>query len=125
MSDERDVSRRYRELPREEPPRALDDAIVAAARKAVRSRHRWQVSLAAAAVLTLVVALTVQLQREEPDVAMVAPQAQVPEAPSPSPPAPDASVREQSRMEAPKKPAARPPVGPAPPERAADSAGTS
>jgi hypothetical protein len=38
MTEEEKVSRRYRELPREEPPRHLDDAIRAAARRAVHTR---------------------------------------------------------------------------------------
>ena len=36
MSDEKKISGRYRELPREEPPRALDDAILATSRRAVK-----------------------------------------------------------------------------------------
>jgi len=38
MADEREISQRYRELPREEPPRHLDDAILAAARRAAETR---------------------------------------------------------------------------------------
>ena len=59
MADDDDISRRYRELPREEPPRHLDDAILAAARRAVHTRpaplvvpsgrQRWYFPLAAAA----------------------------------------------------------------------------
>lgn len=72
------VSRRYRELPMEEPPRALDEAILAASRRAVESRpaplvapagrQRWYVPLAAAAVIVLAVGLTLRIQLERPEV---------------------------------------------------------
>ena len=88
MADERDpdsqrplrdleVSRHYRELEPLEPPPALDQKILAAAREAAASlhaplvapagRHRWYYSLAAAAVLVFAVALTLHLERERPD----------------------------------------------------------
>jgi len=79
MADERDpkLSQRYRELEPLEPPPALDQAIVAAARAAADSahaplvapagRHRWYYSLAAAAVLVFAVALTLHLERERAD----------------------------------------------------------
>jgi hypothetical protein len=65
MADERDpeVSQRYRELGAEEPPRRLDDAILAASRR----RWRWGAPLAAAAVIVLSVALTWHMRVEEPD----------------------------------------------------------
>ena len=71
MSDDRDVSRRYRELEREEPPRALDDAILAASRRPAQTR-RWYVPLAAAAVIVLAVAVTIHVERERPDAELVA-----------------------------------------------------
>src|SRR5262245_30031294 len=71
------VSRRYRELPAEEPPRALDEAILAASRRAVDARpaplvaptgrQRWYVPLAAAAVIVLAVGLTLRVQLEQPE----------------------------------------------------------
>jgi hypothetical protein len=76
MADDDDISRRYRELPREEPPRHLDDAILAAARRAVHTRpaplvvpsgrQRWYFPLAAAAIIVLAVAVTVHMEREQP-----------------------------------------------------------
>jgi hypothetical protein len=80
MSDEKKISDRYRALPREEPPRALDDAILAAGRRAGKGRNRWYVSLAAAAVIVLGVALTMHVERERPAeevVSSVEPQKQV------------------------------------------------
>ncbi|HWM41143.1 MAG TPA: hypothetical protein VNP36_01775, partial [Burkholderiales bacterium] len=68
MSEEQKISQRYRELPREEPPHHLDDAILAASRRAVEvrpaplvvptGRRRWYFPLAAAAVIVLAVAVT-------------------------------------------------------------------
>ena len=78
MADERDpkLSQHYRELEPLEPPPALDQKILAAARAATEShaplvvpagRHRWYYSLAAAAVLVFAVALTLHLDRDRPD----------------------------------------------------------
>lgn len=76
MAEDDDISRHYRELPREEPPRHLDDAIRAAARRAVRTRpaplvvptgrQRWYFPLAAAAIIVLAVAVTMHVEREQP-----------------------------------------------------------
>ena len=71
------VSAAYRELGAEEPPRALDEAILAAARREAGARpgspgraapQRWFASLAAAAVLVLAVAVTLTLQPEQPGI---------------------------------------------------------
>ena len=81
MSDDVKVSRSYRDLGAEEPPRALDEAILAAARReagagpaslsapSIRSgRQRWYAPLATAAVLVLAVAVTLQMQVERPGI---------------------------------------------------------
>ena len=75
--DDAKVSARYRELAREEPPRHVDDAILAAARRATTSRpaplvapsgrRRWYVPVAAAAIIVLAVAVTVHVERQQPD----------------------------------------------------------
>ena len=90
MTEERDpkVSRRYRELGGEEPPRELDQAILAAAHRAAdrphaplvvpAGRHRWYFAFGAAAVLVLAVAITVQVERQSDPEAL--PSAQAPAA---------------------------------------------
>jgi hypothetical protein len=77
--EERDpkISQRYRDLGREEPPRELDQAILAAARRAGRTRpaplvpptgrQRWYFPLAAAAIIVLAVAVTMHIERQRPD----------------------------------------------------------
>jgi hypothetical protein len=90
MTDDGDISRRYRELAREEPPRHLDDAIRAAARRAVGTRpaplvvptgrQRWYFPLAAAAVIVLAVAVTLHVEREQPGEELVTAPAEKPKA---------------------------------------------
>jgi cytoskeletal protein RodZ len=111
------VSQRYRELGAEEPPRELDQAILAAAHRsadrphaplvAPAGRHRWYFAFGAVAILVLAVAVTVQVERQQPD----------PEAlPADSAPA----VSEPKAPETRKKPAQTPaPAKPQPAENAA------
>jgi len=108
MTDDGDISRRYRELAREEPPRHLDDAIRAAARRAVGTRpaplvvptgrQRWYFPLAAAAVIVLAVAVTLHVEREQPGEEI----ASAPPAPAASPPLePRAEAQAQKPQSAP------------------------
>jgi len=89
MSDDKKVSDLYRKLPREEPPRALDEAILAASR---RRPMRWAGPLAAAAVLVLAVAVGLQVERGKPDAVVIKatppPVPQSTPAPKPAVPAP-------------------------------------
>jgi len=85
MTDERDpkVSQRYRELGSEEPPTALDAEILAASRRAAETRlaplvaptgrRRWYFPVAAAAIITLAVAVTVHVERQQPDAESITP----------------------------------------------------
>lgn len=76
MTDERDakVSAAYRRLGADEPPRVLDEAILAAARRSARPwTRRWGVPLSLAAVLVLSVTVTLRIQHEQPGIEMPAP----------------------------------------------------
>ncbi|MSQ62362.1 MAG: hypothetical protein EXR33_00745 [Betaproteobacteria bacterium] len=78
MTEERDadVSAAYRGLGAEEPPRALDDAILAAARRSTSSwSKRWAMPLSLAAVVVLSVTVTLRIQHEQPEIAGPAPAA--------------------------------------------------
>ena len=105
MADERDddISRRYRELGAEEPPRELDNAIIGAARRAVTKRSRFYPLAAVAAVAVFAVAITVHLEREQPDAESIAP---------PAPPISQPSERkdEAAPVQKPRLRAERPPV---------------
>src|SRR5882762_7513694 len=85
MTDERDpkVSQRYGELGREEPPGELDAGILAASRRAAETRlaplvppagrRRWYFPVAAAAIIALAVAVTLQVERQQPDAESITP----------------------------------------------------
>lgn len=102
MTEDRKVSQRYRELPREEPPRHVDDAILAASRRGTQSRpaplvaptgrRRWYFPVAAAAIIVLAVAVTMHVERQQPDL-------EVAEAPAaaPAPPPPPEEQQPPSR----------------------------
>lgn len=139
MTDDGKVSQRYRELGAEEPPQALDVAILAAARReagarpgplaapVVRSgRQRWYAPLATAAVLVLAVAVTLQMQHDRPGVESPVPQAESPRdqaAAETSPASGDAALK--LRVEAQlKSAAAKAAQGPAATRRAAIPAET-
>jgi hypothetical protein len=88
MTDDEKVARRYRELEAEEPPRALDEAILAASRRSARPwTRRWAVPLSLAAVLVLSVTVTLRIQHERPGIELPLPQAKepVPQAKEPVP----------------------------------------
>src|SRR5688572_3245771 len=113
MAEDDDISRRYRELAREEPPRRLDDAIRAAARRAVHTRpaplvvptgrQRWYFPLAAAAIIVLAVAVTMHVEREHPGEEIVT----APAAPAGAPSAAQESMRQEAPAEK-RKPAPQP-----------------
>jgi serine/threonine-protein kinase len=112
MTEDPKISKRYRELPREEPSPEIDAAILAAARRAAETRpaplvvpsgrRRWYFPLAAAAIIVLAVAVTVQVERQQPDPELAVPPVTTPqvlkeepvqperqaEAPEPKPEAP-------------------------------------
>ncbi len=69
-SDDKLIAR-YRQLPREEPPRALDDLVLAASRRALARpglARRWAAPVSIAAVLVLAFGVTLEMQREEPGI---------------------------------------------------------
>jgi hypothetical protein len=87
------LTQAYRALGSEVPPRALDDAILAAARK---RPSRWRVPLSIAAVLVLAVGVTLRMLPQRPEAESVALAPQVMQTPRPAASAP-APAREQPK----------------------------
>ena len=111
MTDERDpkVTAAYRSLGAEEPPRALDEAILAAARRPRISpartwTQRWARPLSLAAVVVLSVTVTLQMQLEQPGIdGLQAPQPAPPAAERAQPPSlgqKEDQAKPQARLEA-------------------------
>ena len=87
MTDERDPEDSTAVFGAQEPPRALDDAILAAGRRSARPwTKRWAVPLSLAAVIVLSVTVTLRIQHERPGIESPAPQAAAPRAAEPSAP---------------------------------------
>ncbi|HXF79266.1 MAG TPA: hypothetical protein VN598_10420 [Usitatibacter sp.] len=83
MQPDDEVTKRYRGLAREEPGAAMDAAILAASRRALRApaSRRWGAPVSIAAVLVLTFGLTLEMRHEEPGIesSMPARPAAVPE----------------------------------------------
>jgi hypothetical protein len=116
------VSRRYRELAREEPPASLDAAILARARTSVgarpRSAARWMGPVSIAAVLVLGIGVSLRMQLEQPGIETSAtpPTPSQPQSPAPaSPPASQAATQAKPKVPRDAVAAAKPaPAEPAP-----------
>jgi hypothetical protein len=113
-----DVSRGYRGLGREEPPAALDTAILAASRRAVRVRpggvRRWGPPLSIAAMLVLASGIVLRMQAEQPGIETSAPESR-PAVPSPA-------TQAQPGVSQPERPASEPAAAaPEPPAPAAST----
>ena len=98
--EDRELSERYRELGREQPPRELDAKILAAAR-ARPGLRRWALPLSIAAVIVLSATVTLEMQREraQPENRIETPQQQKIEAqtaPAPVPTAPPAPAAKRA-----------------------------
>ncbi|HVP09333.1 MAG TPA: hypothetical protein VMT02_07425 [Burkholderiales bacterium] len=111
MADEHDpkVSAAYRALGPEEPSRAVDDAILAAARRPAQSwSGRWAVPLSLAAVVVLSVVVTLRLQHEQPElVTPQAPPAAAPAAPQEAQPE-TLKLKVEDQLKLAEKPARKP-----------------
>ncbi len=112
-----DVSAKYGQLRRPEPPRALDDAILAASRRAVGARPggadggrrgsptaRWALPASVAAVLVLSVMVTLHVQEEQPGLESPAPARRAaPEAKRDAPPPVPGPVVDATPAQAPQE----------------------
>jgi hypothetical protein len=70
------LERAYRGLAREEPPASLDEAILAASRRALTKpsfTRRWGVPVSLAAMLVLAIGVTLEMQHEQPGVEVAPP----------------------------------------------------
>jgi hypothetical protein len=115
MSEHDDaISRSYRGMAREEPPVAIDAAILAASRRAVGAgprRNRWAVPVSLAAVLVLGVGIALRMQVEQPGIETSLPAttssaeypvAEPPVAVEPAAPAPPAAVAKDAAKPSPR-----------------------
>jgi len=92
------ISAGYRALGDEHPPKAIDDAILAASRRAVRAgprrpgsaMRRWALPVSIAAVVVLTMSLVVRIQLERPEL----------ESPLPAPAAPPAIAEKTAPRDA-------------------------
>lgn len=114
MNENDSLSRLYQEAARPEPPPALDDAILAASRRAagagpqsIRISSRWSVPLALAATVVLTVSVTMMVHEERPygDASLTIPAA------APAAPTIESAAAQRSG------PVAKPAYQPAPAER--------
>src|SRR5687767_4781668 len=94
------ITQHYRDLGREEPPRHLDDAIVAASRRDIRRKPRWLYPVAAAAAVgVLAVAISVHMEREQPEEIVAMKDSAPSEAPKPQALPKPAAAPEPARSE--------------------------
>jgi len=87
MSERDDeLLRRYRATGRDEPPAAVDAAILAASRRSLRASpvRRWAAPVSVAAVLVLALGLVLKVQREAPEAVMPAESRVAPEPAAPA-----------------------------------------
>jgi hypothetical protein len=112
------LSRSYRAAKGDEPPREIDDAIRAAARRAVHAgpqaqRRNWMTTwatpVATAAMLVLTVSIGLVSYRERPDLATTEVRSEPPARPQ-APTAVPAQVPEPAAASLPASPAASPPA---------------
>ena len=126
MTDSDDkLSRRYRELAREEPSAQVDGLILAASRRAVSAGPRragtrqWMVPASIAAVLVLGIGVSLRMQLEQPGIESSVPSAGTGEYSMPpaaeAPPQPKVTARPEASPQAP-PPAPAPMQAPAGPE---------
>jgi mono/diheme cytochrome c family protein len=124
MTDPDDkLERAYRALAKEEPPPALDAAILSAARRSVTRpslARRWGVPVSLAAVIMLAIGVTLEMRHEKPGVEVAAPAAPEALRAAPAPAAPPPAAPAEAPAEAPVAaasagPAASTPAAPAEP----------